>query len=207
MSNSQLNRFDRVVPFYDALANFVFGRSLKQSRECNLEEVAQHADVLVLGGGTGKWLNKLLDGNKDCRVWYVEASGKMMNEARKNLKGKDQVVFIHGTQETVYIQKFDVVITHFFVDMFTDMELRVLADKISGDLKDGGKWIVADFVNEKIWHWIFLKGMYLFFNIMGVLDLGFLSDWEQIIKEKGFKSSSVCSFYSGFIRSIAFVKQ
>ncbi|MEQ9149664.1 MAG: methyltransferase domain-containing protein [Cytophagales bacterium] len=207
MSNSQLNQFDRVVPFYDALSNFVFGSSLKQSRECSLEEVAQHADVLVLGGGTGKWLNKLLDINKNCRIWYVEASGKMMDEAKKNLKGKGQVVFVHGTHETVYEQKFDVVITHFFVDMFTDKDLRVLAHKISGDLKDGGKWIVADFVNERIWHWIFLKGMYLFFNIMGVLDLNFLSDWQRIIKENGFKSSSVFSFYSGFIRSITFIKQ
>lgn len=207
MSTSQLNRFDRLVPFYDTLANFVFGSSLIKSKECNLEVVGLQADVLVLGGGTGKWLNKLLDNNKSCRIWYVEASGKMIDKARKNLNSTDRVVFVHGTHELVFAQKFNVVITHFFVDMFTVEELIALRDKIFKDLKDEGKWIVADFVNEKYWHSIFLKGMYLFFNIMGALDLTSLTDWQRIIQSNGFKGEGRYSFYSGFIRNVAFIKQ
>ncbi|MGB4971920.1 MAG: class I SAM-dependent methyltransferase, partial [Cyclobacteriaceae bacterium] len=127
MAASQLNRFDRVASFYDRLTGFVFWGSLIKAQECNLEAISDNSDVLVLGGGTGNFLNKLLSRNNGCRIWYVEASQKMIERAKKNLNFTDRIIFIHGTHENLPEQKFDVVITHFFVDLFTEQELRAVS--------------------------------------------------------------------------------
>ncbi|MEQ9414469.1 MAG: class I SAM-dependent methyltransferase, partial [Cyclobacteriaceae bacterium] len=115
MAAPQLNRFDKIAPFYDSLARFAFGKSLRSAQECNLESIVDCSDVLVLGGGTGKFLTKLLAQHTGCKVWYVEASQKMVDQAKSHLSYTDRVVFIHGTLENVPEQKFDAVITHFFV--------------------------------------------------------------------------------------------
>ncbi|MEQ8363115.1 MAG: class I SAM-dependent methyltransferase [Cyclobacteriaceae bacterium] len=207
MGAAQLNRFDRIAPFYDWLASFVFGSSLVNAQEQHLDSITDYSDVLVLGGGTGKFLSKLLDKNNGCRVWFVEASQKMIDLAKRNLENSDRVVFIHGTHENLPDQKFDVVITHFFVDMFTESELNVITQQVQGHLKSEGLWFVADFVQRKYWHRIALKAMYLFFNAIRALDLNELPDWDRIIQSKYFKKTSVRSFYGSFIDSAAYSKR
>lgn len=206
METFQLNRFDRVAPFYDKMAGLVFGNKLIQAQECNLDTITGYSDVLVLGGGTGKWLTKLLKRNSSCMIWYVEASKEMIVQAKKNLDFTDRIIFIHGTHENIPEQKFDIVITHFFVDMFTEPELNSITQQIYNHLKKDGQWFVADFVNEKYWHGVLLKAMYLFFNWTGALDLKVLPNWDRIIQGKYFKKRSVTSFYKGFIDSASYQK-
>lgn len=201
-----LNRFDRIAPFYDGLSTLVFGNSLMKAQKCNLCIVPAHSDVLVLGGGTGKWLVELLKHNDSCRVWYVEASLKMIHLANKYLNASDRVIFIHGTQQDIPDRKFDIVITHFFVDMFSESDLSDLAEKIAGVLKNGGKWIVADFVNNRYWHKLLLWMMYLFFNAIGVLDRKNLPDWDRIIQSWPFTMENTTSFYKGFVKNIIYVR-
>ncbi|MFZ1808058.1 MAG: class I SAM-dependent methyltransferase [Cyclobacteriaceae bacterium] len=177
-----------------------------KAQECNLEAISDNSDVLVLGGGTGNFLNKLLSRNNGCRIWYVEASQKMIERAKKNLNFTDRIIFIHGTHENLPEQKFDVVITHFFVDLFTEQELRAVSHQIHNHLKKEGQWLVADFVNRKYWHRVLLKLMYLFFNLMGSLDLKELPDWNNIIQAKYFEKASESTFYKDFICAVTYVK-
>ncbi len=201
-----LNRFDCIAPFYDRLSTLVFGNSLINAQKCNLHIVQAHAEVLVLGGGTGKWLIELLKHNKTCKIWYVEASLKMIHLARRHLNATDQVVFIHGTQYNIPHRKFDIVITHFFVDMFSETDLSDLTEQIARVLKKEGKWIVADFVNNKYWHKLFLWLMYFFFNTIGALNHKTLPDWDRIIQSKSFALVNETPFYKGFIKNIIYAR-
>lgn len=206
MNGSALNRFDRVAPFYDVLAGIAFGNSIKKAQEFNLDTITDGSDVLVLGGGTGKFLVKLLNRNSKCKIWYVEASEKMIDKAKNNLTFSDQVVFIHGTHENLPKLKFDVVITHFFVDMFSEHELTAISFQFHNLLKADGQWLVADFVNHKYWHKVILKLMYLFFNILGILDLKSLADWNRVIQSQCFKKTREAAFYKDFINAVTYVK-
>ncbi|MEZ4947108.1 MAG: methyltransferase domain-containing protein [Cyclobacteriaceae bacterium] len=206
MAAPQLNRFDKIAPFYDKLAGFAFGNSLMSAQEYNLDTIAEGADVLVIGGGTGKFLTQLLVKNKSCRIWFVEASEKMIELAKKNLNFTNRVIYMHGTHENGPDRNFDIVITHFFVDMFTDLELHNVMQIIHGHLKSQGRWLVADFVNHKYWHRIFLKVMYIFFNCLGALDIRSLSNWDRIIQSGYFKKIDASSFYGGFINSVSYKK-
>lgn len=206
METLELNRFDRIAPFYDKIAGLVFGNSLIKAQECNLETITGYSNVLVLGGGTGKWLTKLLKLNSSCTVWYVEASKEMIGQAKKNLDFTDRIIFIHGTHENMPQQKFDVVITHFFVDMFTEPELESITQQIHNHLKSGGSWVVADFVNNKYWHGVLLKLMYLFFNWVGALDLKVLPNWDRIIQSEYFERTRLSSFYKGFVNTVTYIR-
>ncbi|GAB1446133.1 MAG: class I SAM-dependent methyltransferase [Cyclobacteriaceae bacterium] len=204
MHTPPLNRFDCIAPFYDRLSTLVFGSSIINAQKCNLHIVPAHAEVLVLGGGTGKWLIELLKHNEMCKIWYVEASLKMIQIAKEHLKATDQVVFIHGTQENIPNRKFDIIITHFFVDMFGESDLLQVAEQMASVLNAGGKWIVADFVNNTHWHKLVLWLMYGFFNIVGALDRKALPDWDRIIQSKSFAVENETCFYSGFIKNIVY---
>ena len=199
-----LNRFDSIAPIYDGLASLAFGQSIKKAQRAHLGDVPARSDVLVLGGGTGKWLGELLGQDAGCRVWYVEASLKMIHLAKKNLKGNGRVVFIHGTHLDIPDRKFDVVIAHFFVDLFNGPDLEKLSGKVATVLKKNGKWIVADFVNRKYWHGAMLWLMYLFFHAIGALDHKGLPEWDGIIQRKSFVKENTMVFYKGFIESVLY---
>lgn len=199
--NENLNRFNAIAPYYDRLAKLIFGDAIVNVQEENLHLIPANANVLVLGGGTGKWLGKLLEMNKSCRVWYVEASSVMLKKSVKANINNERIEFIHGTHESIPAIRFDVVITHFFVDMFTEKQLNLLVESLAGKMNTGGLWLVADFVNQKFWHQLSLKLMYLCFRVVGALDLKLLANWDEIISSKSFqcKKSTVC--YGNFIQS------
>lgn len=201
MSNQVLNRFDKLVPYYDKLAKLVFGSAIRKAQVSNLNLIQPQANVLVLGGGTGDWLNDLINNNPTCHVWYVEASSAMLKRAAINLQHSNQITFIHGTHNNIPDFTFDVVITHFFVDMFNNQELKMLARQFKRILKKDGLWLVSDFVEQKTWHKLLLWVMYLFFRSAGVIDAKALPAWDTVIRRCAFLSIAYDSFYGHFIHS------
>lgn len=201
MPNQILNRFDKLVPYYDKLAKLVFGSAIRKAQVNNLNLIQPQANVLVLGGGTGDWLNDLVNNNPTCHVWYVEASSAMLRRAVINLRNSNQVTFIHGTHNDIPDVTFDAIITHFFVDMFIDQELKMLVQQFKGILKKDGLWLVSDFVEQKIWHKLLLRIMYLFFRSAGALDAKALPAWDTVFREGAFLSIANDSFYGHFIHS------
>ena len=81
---SSLNRFNWIAPYYDTLTCLVFGNTIWKAQTGYLNYVPPHATVLVLGGGSGKWLRDLLQRNETCQICFVEASSKMVELAKKN---------------------------------------------------------------------------------------------------------------------------
>lgn len=201
MSNQILNRFDKLVPYYDKLAKLVFGSAIRKAQASHLNLIQPQANVLVLGGGTGNWLNDLVNNNPTCHVWYVEASSAMLRRAAINLQHSNQITFIHGTHNDIPDFTFDVVITYFFVDMFNNQELNMLVQQIKGLLKNDGLWLVSDFVEQKTWHKLLLWVMYLFFRLTRAVDAKALPAWDTVIQECSFLSISNDSFYGHFIHS------
>lgn len=202
----KLNRFNVIAPFYDRLAAVVFGADILESQLCFLTEVPPHAKVLVLGGGTGKWLNELLRINPTCVVYYVDASSKMLAIAKSRCNSKGQVNFIHGTEESIPDEKYEIVVTYFFVDLFDESKLDMLIRDIGEKLKVGGQWIVADFVRERNWHRLLLGVMYAFFAFLRAVDTTKLPDWQEIFIQNNYQVQKSKSFFRNFIKSCVYDK-
>ncbi len=194
-------RYDVLAPFYDALGFIVFGKSLYRAQAQFLGDIPPGSRVLVLGGGTGRWLREGTIRRSDCEITYVDSSHAMLKRAHANGQGLS-VRFVHGTQDFLKGgEDFDVLIAFCFFDLFDTRTLPTVVDSIWRSMKPGASWLIVDFVNRKWWHAAMLSTMYLFFRITTGLKNGKLPAWQDALKAKGICEKKSRTFYGGFIES------
>ncbi|HEX6890791.1 MAG TPA: methyltransferase domain-containing protein [Chryseolinea sp.] len=198
--------FDRIAPFYDSLARFVFGDSIKRCQLEYLNKIPPGAKVLILGGGTGWILVEMMKANPTCTVWYVEASIKMVEIAKKRLIGlsHSDVFFINGTEKDLQQYNdicFDAVITNFYFDLFTPGSLNDVLVCIKKYIYPGSILLVCDFVDRAWWQRFLLFLMYRFFRWTCGIEAKNLPDWQLQLAKAGFVERSTTWYYRGFIKS------
>ena len=196
-----MRSFDLIAPYYDRLAALVYGQAIRKAHTVHLDKIPPEATILVVGGGTGWWLKKLLADRPCCTIWYVDASQKMLQQARAHAGGCQRVVFIHGNERHIPAMAFDVVITSFFLDMFQGQCLDDMISLLKGRMAKGGRWIVSDFVDDRLWQRMLLFFMYRFFKAMGILDLTRMPDWRRALKNQLLECRMHAAFYGRFIWS------
>jgi tRNA (cmo5U34)-methyltransferase len=202
-----LNRYNAVAPYYDRLAKMVFGNSIRISQLVHLPLIPEGGNILILGGGSG-WLLKEVMLRSPRKVWYVEASSAMISLSKKSIPDNGYVVFVHGGLDSIPSSVvFDVVLANFFLDQFSDGEIREMLEIIYSALDEQGLLLVTDFQKDAFWKQVFLKVMYLFFNVAGAIRNHKLPDWNGTVRERGFRPIAEATFYARFIRSVAFRKQ
>src|SRR6478609_400317 len=197
--------YNRIAGIYDGLARIVFGKSMVQSQTIFLDQLQNCKSILVLGGGTGWWLNDLLKKYPEIQITFVETSIKMISIAKKGLKFNNRVEFVYGSVESLSAKKrFDAVVLYYFVDLFDELILNNVIKEIERRLKPEATWLATDFIEEKKWHTVFLKVMYTFFNYTTDLKTKSLPDWRKVLQINGLRIIEQQSFYLGFILSVAY---
>ena len=208
--------FNLVAPFYDQLASFVFGRSIRLAQLETLKIIPQGAQVLIIGGGTGWILKELLQQTNCSRIVYLEASDKMLHKAQHLLNHTDKadytIEFRLGTEDSLHpAERFDVVISNFFLDLFAPAPLKHITDKLFNALTPGGFWLVTDFVqppkkSKEIWSKLLFKSMYLFFRVTCNISATALPDWQNVLQSYPLISGESWYFYHGLIKSVVLQK-
>jgi len=204
-----LNGFNKIAFIYDRLAGIVFGESIKNSQRYFIDRIPAEAKILILGGGTGWLLAEILMARPAREIWYVEASSKMIEKSKGKIPAGSNVYFIHGTENNIPPDiLFDVVITNFYVDLFTDKTLPVVVTKIISTLHEKSFLLVTDFVDGgKWWHKAMLKIMYTFFRFTSGIQGNKLPNWNDVFQQHHLKKQASKLFYSGFIEAGILVKQ
>jgi ubiquinone/menaquinone biosynthesis C-methylase UbiE len=203
---SLLNQFDRISKVYDLLANIAFFGAVKRSQLKYLKMIPANADVLILGGGSGWIIQEIKKLAPHSKICYVEASRKMMDMARNNYKDSN-IEFIHGTEDTIPPQDFDVIFTGYYLDLFSTKDLRIVIQKIAPLLRRRGIWLVSEFRNNAWWHKIYLKLMYSFFRITCSLKNSQLPDWKMVLTDAQFEWQDTHVFFNGFIEAAVLNKK
>ena len=194
--------FDRIAKYYDPLAKLVFGKSLRMAQTCFLDSIPAASNVLVLGGGTGWWLNEFLRLKPTCKIVYIDESSEMIRLARMSTNNDSRIEFVQGTQDSLPRQiEFDVVILFCFLDIFSDEQLPKLLRKIRASMSSNGHWLVTDFFKEEWWHSLLLFIMYRFFKLTTGLKNQKLPDWERALHHEQLTVTDQRSFFGRFIKS------
>lgn len=206
MKNRSVNDFNRVASVYDTLASLVFGRNLIKSQLHFLDTIPDEATVLILGGGSGELLQTLLQQKPHCQVVYVDASERMIELARQRVQNSARVTFVCGTEDTqLPAPVFTVIITNFYLDLFTPTSLQKIIMRLRTLLAPGGQWLVTDFVNPSaLWQKLLLKSMYLFFRIVSNIEASHISDWPEMLSNARLSGQAAKTFYRGMIKSVVF---
>lgn len=193
--------FDLLSPVYDVLARVVFGRSIVESQTKFLSCIPDNSKILILGGGTGWLLEAIEEKNRSGEIWYVECSAGMINKAR-NRKLTNTIHFIQGTEEDIPPRKFDVVITNFYLDLFTEKKLKEVIVRINQHTNPTSQWLITDFADTgTAWQQWMLTIMYAFFRIVCSIEGKRLPDWPACLRHGGWMQSNVAYRYGKFIVS------
>lgn len=196
--------YNWLASFYDKLALLVVGKQIQQMQLTMLGHLHNRKKLLILGGGTGWILPHIFRVNPSLVIHYVDASEKMIDKARKNAHGNKRVQFIHGTEAAIPEYDYDAVLTHFYLDLFTETQLIELIDQLKKCLVKDACWLVSDFEIQSRVHWIKVKVMYLFFRIVTGLRTSAIPAWHRAFTQAGCIALENEYSKDRFIRSIAF---
>lgn len=195
--------------FYDRLSRVVYGKALVKAQIYLLKQVPANSKVLIVGGGTGWILEELNHIHPTgLNITYVEIAEHMMALSQKRNIAGNKVIFINDAVENVLLPAdFDVVITPFLFDNFTEQTLVKVFTHINTLLKKDGLWLNTDFqLTGKWWQQVLLKTMFLFFKVICGIEASKLPAIEKCFEEAGYKVAYRKTFFGDFIVSEVYTR-
>ena len=191
--------FDTLAPYYRTMEWLTAGGVLQRCRTTFLVEAKNSRRALLLGEGPGRFLGELLQTNPRVEVTCVERSPRMIEEARKRLNESElaRVQFVQADALTWQPprDKFDLVVTNFFLDCFRREELAALVARIAESATKDARWLLADF-REPESGWRRWRGraalalMYGFFRVATGLSASRLTPPDGFLETGGFHLAS-----------------
>ena len=199
--------YDNAAWFYDSLSQLVFGRAIVNAQVYLLQFIPAQSNILIVGGGTGWILDELTKLQPSgLNITYVEVSVKMMELSSKRNLGGNQVTFINtSVEEVVLLSDFDVVITPFLFDNFSQQTAKNVFSHLNFALKYSGLWLYADFEpTGKLWQKILLKTMHIFFRILCSVATDRLPDVQQLFHDQLYTPTHSKQFFGHFIKAAVY---
>ena len=188
--------FDRIAPFYGVFESFLFGSKLQEMRCAYLDQLADRRDILLIGEGTGLFLERLLKVNPKTKVTVVEQSAEMMERSRNRVDARDfgRVTFHRvALQEFDAVERFDAVCTFFFWDCFEKSQLQAMLPILSKYTDGESLWIDVDFFEiqegaliTKCWHFMLIRILYGFFALATGIQARYVVEIEPLARQNGF---------------------
>ena len=129
--------FDALAKVYGGMEVLCAGRLMQRVRTAHLAACPDHGRVLLAGEGHGRTLAALRKLKPGLELTYLDASPAMQQAARHHLarQGLEEtgITFHTGNALTFLPEetRYEVIITPFFLDCFTEAELRVLIPRLA----------------------------------------------------------------------------
>jgi ubiquinone/menaquinone biosynthesis C-methylase UbiE len=195
--------------FYDSLARLVYGKALVNAQVYLLKHIPGNTKVLIVGGGTGWILDELVRIHlSGLQITYVEIAPNMMVQSKKRNVGNNHVTFINDAIENAdLLTDFDIALTPFLLDNFTDKNLTKVFNSIAVLLKPDALWLNTSFqLTGKWWQQALLKSMFIFFKVICNIEASKLPRIDKCFEKKHFKLVEQQSFFGDFIGARVYSK-
>lgn len=207
-----INNYDKIANQYDTLSRLVFFKSQVNAQINQLHNIPKDSSVLIVGGGTGWILEEIAKLHPSgIKIIYVEISAKMLALSKARNYGGNEVEFVNiGIEDFETNLIFDVILTPFLFDNFSEQRIGVVFSKLNNLLKQNGKWLLVDFslnTNKgKWWKWLVLKSMYVFFKMLSIVEATNLIDVKPYFVAEQYQIVEERFYYAGFIKASVFIK-
>jgi SAM-dependent methyltransferase len=182
-----MTNFDPVARIYRYAEYLTLGPLLQRTRTHFLPQLKQVRRALVLGDGDGRFLARLLTQNPTLHATAVDSSAKMLALLRTRCNAET----VHADALT-YLPSpgTDLIVTHFFLDCFTQPEVNALALRLAQQTQPGTFWLLSDFriPNNplKPLARIYIRTLYFAFHLLTNLRVTHLPDPAAALTAAGF---------------------
>ena len=186
--------FDRIARPYRWLEYLSLGRALERCRFHFLPQLLDCRRALVLGDGDGRFTAKLLAESPSVEIDAIDISKTMLTLLRQRSEAASDRLRTHHTDARTFLygsnSRYDLVVTHFFLDCFTQPDLDQLIARIEPALAPGALWLVSDFRIPtgpmRLPARAYVGGLYLVFRVLTGLRTTQLPDHETRLSKQGF---------------------
>lgn len=199
--------YDRLAPWYQAIEWLRFGGGLQKSRIALLNDLPECQQALFIGDGDGRLLQAFAQQQPDCRVTSIDVSSRMLAYQRQRLANQSQRLGeqLDGSQYQwvqadirqyeVPPQRYDLIVTAFHLDCFTQAEIEHLVVRLAKGLGGQGYWYVVDFAVPKrgwrqYWAKCWTAVMIAFFRWQTGLSSRTIVDIPQVFFQLGWTATA-----------------
>lgn len=205
--------FDSIAPVYRTMETIAFGGDLQRARVACLGEIETPRHALIVGEGNGRFLCELLRIHPGVEVDCVDASERMLELARRRIERElpDHVRRVRFFQCDIVSwtppeTSFDLIVTHFFLDCFSETRIAEIVAKLSRAADINAIWLLADFCipaggAARLRTGLWLSAMYRFFRLTAGIEATELADPSPFLREEGFALAGEHLFRSGMLKS------
>ena len=192
--DGKIASFDRIARPYRYLEYLTLGRALDRARLHYLPALAQRKRALILGDGDGRFLAQLLAQNPNLQADAVDTSATMLHLLRKRCEANATRLQTHQIEALAFTpsnpEKYDLVVTHFFLDCLTQSELETLISRITPHLTPKALWLISDFSIPlrgpmRLPARAYIRSLYLAFRILTGLRATHLPDHAAPLTQAG----------------------
>jgi trans-aconitate methyltransferase len=199
--------FDLVAKPYEAMECIAFGHALERCRTAFLPELPAPARALLIGEGDGRFLQRFARRFPQTQVDVVEQSAAMIARAQSRDDVHQNIRFQCADILTADLRgPYDLVVTHFVLDVFTAEEVSYLAVKIR-DAAPNGTWLISEFriceepafarAASKACIWL----MYAFFRVAAGVRVMTVPEYRRVLQNQGFTRVNTRQAWHGFLSS------
>jgi len=146
----QRTRFDEypygsIAGVYDLLAALYSRGQIAASKRIGLDSIKSGDRVLYAGAGTGEEI--LLAARFGAQVTAIDLADQMIERVSKRFgrEGLSAELICGDVASHEQTELYDVVVAHYFLNLFDVSRAREMARHLCGLVKPGGKLLIADF--------------------------------------------------------------
>jgi SAM-dependent methyltransferase len=201
--------FDRLAGIYRWMEAATFGPMLQRCRCAWLDRLKDARRALVIGDGDGRFTARLLGANSRITVDAVDASRAMLRSLLRCAEIHASRVTLHHADARNWNPgdaRYDLVVTHFFLDCLTTDEVRALARSLRGYVEDRGLWVVSEFAVPPNLFGRVVAGpivatLYRTFGWLTGLSVRSLPDYASTLRDAGFSLEARRAWLGGMLVS------
>lgn len=187
--------FNLIARPYRWLEYLTLGKALEGCRGHFLPQLGDCRRALVLGDGDGRFLSQLMARNPHLEADAVDTSATMLELLRERCAaaapdtGTRLRTYHANALSLPFAGRYDLVVTHFFLDCFTQAELDTLVTRVASTLAPRALWLVSDFRIPtgliRLPARVFIRSLYLAFRVLTGLRTTHLPDHVTALTRSG----------------------
>lgn len=196
--------FDGIAPWYRTFEYLAFGGSLQRARLQFIDYTKTARRVLILGDGDGRFTAEFVNQNPEAAVDSVDLSERMIELAKRRMPGADVRFFVNDARTVSLPGVYDLIVTHFFLDCFTQQDCEALVKKVAQHCTPNAKWLVSEFrvPASGVGKWAAretVRFMYFFFSVLTGLTVTQLPNYGTALEQSGFRITHRQTILAGFV--------